>query len=92
MIFGVLENFCLVLSLVVLVWGFKRLIKLVHSVNDLIANKTMIIWHIIVYFFIIISNTAEILLVRTLKIYEVSTYCALAINLACTIILALIVN
>jgi len=55
MIVGELDNVCLILSCVVLVWGFKKLISLVQSDQHLV-NKGMIIWHIIAYFFIVIAQ------------------------------------
>lgn len=55
LIVGELDNVCLILSCVVLVWGFKKLISLVQSDQHLV-NKGMIIWHIIAYFFIVIAQ------------------------------------
>jgi hypothetical protein len=47
-----LTAFCLILSCVILVWGFKKLASVMHSDQHLV-NKLMIIWHIIAYFFIV---------------------------------------
>jgi hypothetical protein len=90
-IVGIAENGCLVISCVILVWGFKRLIKAVKSTDHLV-NKTMIIWHIVAYFFIVIANILVFLVLKTSEQFEITTICGLVINLACTIILALIVN
>ena len=66
-IVGLSENGCLAISCVFLVWGFQRLIKTVQSVNDHIVNTSMIVWHIVAYFFIVIANTAQFFLLKTLK-------------------------
>ena len=55
-IVGLLENACLAFSCAILVWGFQRLIKSVQSGNDHLVNKSMIGWHIISYFFILIAK------------------------------------
>jgi hypothetical protein len=81
---------CLISSCVILVLGFKKLITVIQS-NDHLVNKAMIIWHITAYIFIVISKFCRFFL-ATLKKYSISTYCVLAINLACTVILAVIVN
>jgi hypothetical protein len=86
------ENLCLAISCVILVWGFQRLIKIVHSINDHVVKKGIIIWHIVAYFFIVIANIVQIFTSNTFEQYEISSYCVLVVNLACTIILALIVN
>lgn len=85
------ENICLVFSCVILVWGFKKLISLVRSDQHLV-NKGMIIWHIIAYFFIVIATFCSGFFNKTPKQYEISECCLAAINLACNVILALIVN
>jgi hypothetical protein len=92
LIFGYLDNLTLAVSCFVLVWGFQRLIKIVQHANDHLVKKCMIIWHIIAYFFIMIVNIAEFFTLNSYKQYEIATYCDLAVNLACSVILALIVN
>ena len=52
----------------------------------------MIIWHIVAYLFIVAANILVFLELENPVQYEITTICGLAINLACTIILALIVN
>ena len=63
-----------------------------QSTNDHVVKKSVIIWHIAAYFFVIIANILSIFLTATPKMYEISTICSLVINLAATIILAFIVN
>ena len=92
LICGYLDNLPLAVSCFFLVWGFQRLIKIVQHANDHLVNKGMIIWHIIAYFFIMIVNIAEFFTLGSLKQFEIATYCYLAVNLACSVILALIVN
>ncbi len=50
------------MSCAILVWGFKRLISTVHSVNNQVVNKVIIMWHIIAYFFFVVANIAQIIL------------------------------
>jgi hypothetical protein len=52
----------------------------------------MIFWHIFAYLFILTANTAQFFTLGSLYDYEVSTFFCQAINLACNVILALIVN
>ena len=58
---------------------------------DHLVNSLMFILHIVAYSFILIASIIENFTIKTLHTYEVSTYCDLVINLACTEILALIV-
>ena len=51
-------NLCLVLSCVILVLGFKKLISVVTSDQHLI-NKQMIIWHMIAYILIVFAFFVE---------------------------------
>ena len=80
------------MSCAILVWGFKRLISVVHSVNNQVANKVIIMWHIVAYFFVLTANIVQNFMLNGLLWYEVSTCCQLAINLICSVILALIMN
>jgi hypothetical protein len=57
-----------------------------------IVNKAIIFWHIIAYFFIVTAIFVQGFFLNTPNKYEISTCCVLAINLPCTVILALIVN
>ena len=65
-IVGLPENACLAFSCAILVLGFQRLIKIVQSSNDHLVNKSMIGWHIIAYFFILIANIVENFIMRNL--------------------------
>ena len=69
--------------------GFHRLIKFIKSVDHLV-NSSMVILHITAYSFILIASI-ENFTIKTLHTYEESTS-DLVINLACTVILAIIVN
>jgi len=55
-IVGMSENLCLVLSCIILVWGLKRIVRIVESTNDHVVKKSVIFWHIVAYFFIVIVN------------------------------------
>ena len=86
------ENISLAISCFILTWGFKRLIKIM-STDDVLVDKAFIFWHIIAYFFIVIANVVQAFLYFKYPItYEISSYCLLVINLACSTILAAIVN
>ena len=85
------QNGCLVLSCVILVLGFKKLASVMQSDKNLV-NKGMIIWHIIAYFFNVTAIFVEGFFLANPKQYEITTCCILVTNLACTVILALIVN
>ena len=64
-----------------------------QSFNDHFVNKGIIVWHITAYFFIMIANFSQSFVAfKGAELYEITTYCYLAINLMCNIILALIVN
>ena len=52
----------------------------------------MIMWHIIAYFLIVTADIADIFFWKNWKTYAIASYCLLLINLACNIILALIIN
>ena len=47
------DNLSLVISCIILIWGFMRLIKVV---TDVFVDKTIIVWHIIAYFFVVVAN------------------------------------
>ena len=87
-----LENVSLTLLLFVLVWGFKKLIKTVHSANEHLVNKAMIFWHIVAYLFTLTANIVQNFTLHTVYLFELATCSLLAINLVCSVILALIVN
>jgi len=50
------ENLSLLLSFFILIWGFKRLTRIVQSTNDHVVKKSVLIWHIAAYFFVIFAN------------------------------------
>jgi hypothetical protein len=58
LIVGESGNLCLVLSCVILVLGFKKLISVVTSDQHLV-DKQMIIWHIIAYILIVFAFFVE---------------------------------
>jgi hypothetical protein len=93
-IVGLSENISLVISCCILVWGFKRLIKVMKLTTvDTLVDKTIITWHIIAYFFVVVANLVQYFVYfKYPKFYAISTYCLLAINLVCSTILAVIVN
>lgn len=86
------ENLPLVLSCVILVLGFKRVFRIVASPTDHIVNRQIIVLHIIAYFFIVTANIAVNFFYYSWKSYAIATYCLLAVNLICNLILAQIVN
>jgi hypothetical protein len=56
-IVGLSENISLVISCCILVWGFKRLIKVMKLTTvDALVDKAIITWHIIAYFFVVVAN------------------------------------
>ena len=88
------ESLPFLFSCFILVWGFKRLIRNMQSTKkDFLVDKAIIIWHIIAYFFVVIATLIqEYVYFKYPKSYEISTYCLLVIVLACSTILAVIVN
>ncbi len=60
------------------------------------ANKVMILMHIVAYLFIIVANVVQIVyftLARSrLRGFEISTICFLIVNSACSLIFGLLVN
>jgi len=85
---------CLAFSCGILIWGFQKLVKSVEYAKDHIVKKTMIGWHILAYLLIIVADiVADVFINRKSFLqYEVIIYFVLVINLACMIILALIIN
>ena len=63
-----------------------------QSTNDHVVKKSVLIWHIAAYFFVIIANILSVFFDTKHKMYEKTMICSLVINLAATIILAFIVN
>jgi hypothetical protein len=91
-ILGLSENLCLAFSCAILVWGFQRLIKILQSGNDHLVKKSMISWHIVAYFLILIANIVENFTLKNYYQYEVSVCFNLAIGFVCSFILAIIAN
>jgi hypothetical protein len=48
----------LVMSCIILVWGFKRVFRILASPTDHVVNRRMILWHIIAYFLIVAADIA----------------------------------
>jgi hypothetical protein len=53
--FAIMQSL-IAISFVVLIWGIIRMVRLVGSLNDIIANKVTITIHILSYLFIIVTN------------------------------------
>jgi hypothetical protein len=89
-----IEQLSLVASCIVLVWAICRLVRLAKSLSEKMANKVMIIMHIVAYLSIIISNANSYVTFSksTLRAYEISTICNLAVYSVCTVIFGVIVN
>jgi len=49
----------LILSCAVLAWALRRLKRLVESDSDLIAKKSMMMWHLMAYLLVIITNIIQ---------------------------------
>ncbi len=83
----------LVASCIVLVWAICRLVRLAKSLSDKMVNKVMIIMHIVAYLAIIIVNVLAYATYNdSLRKYEISTICNLAVYSVCTVIFGVIVN
>ena len=93
---SIIENFSLVISLAVLVWGLLKLIKEMQHVRQVTVNTKLIFLHILAYLFIIVADITQIVLGlykdQTYVEYEYVTIGLLVINSICSFILALIVN
>jgi hypothetical protein len=90
-----IEQLSLVASCIVLVWAICRLVRLAKSLSEKMVNKVMIMMHIVAYLFIIISNVLSSVASSrkaSLRAYEISTMCNLAVYSVCTVIFGLIVN
>ena len=69
------------------------MVRLVGSINNMIANKVTIIMHIVAYLAIIIVNaTAYTLQFYDPRAAEISIICAFVVYFVCTLIFGLIVN
>jgi hypothetical protein len=53
----VFSNLSLVLSLLVIVWGFYKINSILTLQKDFVANKQAITMHIVAYVFVIITDT-----------------------------------
>jgi len=90
-IFSTFSNIPLFVSFFFLVWGFIRIIRIVGS-DEHLVNVPMVITHMVAYSFILVASIVENFTITDLHSYEISTYCNLVINLACSSVLALIVH
>ena len=80
-------------SCIVLVWSICRMVKLVGSINNMMANKVTIMMHIVAYLFIIIVKALQfVLYYGSWRAYEISSICAFVVFFVCTLIFCLIVN
>ncbi len=88
------EQFLLVLSCIVLIWGIARLARILKDLSNLLANKVMIVMHIVAYLFIIAVNIVQAAAVYKggLRAFEITTISSLAVYFVCTLIFGLIVN
>jgi len=55
----VVSQLSLILSCAVLAWALRRLKRLVESDSDLIAKKSMMMWHLMAYLLVIITNIIQ---------------------------------
>jgi len=94
LILDVSDPFLLALSCGVLIWGFHKMVKAVDA-KDHIVNKSLIGWHILAYLLIIIALIAERFTLTKTDVgiveYKATILVVLVINLASSIILALII-
>ena len=81
----------MILSSVILVWGYKKLAAVMQSDQHLF-DLVMIIWQIIAYFFIVIENIIGAFFKGILKMYQKTSCCQLTFNMTCIFILTLIVS
>ena len=77
-----------------MVWAICRVVRLAKSLSEKMVNKVMIIMHIVAYLVIIISNAQSFATYSkdTLRAYEISVMCNLAVYSVCTVIFGLILN
>ncbi len=88
-----IDQLSLVLSCIVLVWAICRLVRLAKSLSEKMVKKVMIIMHTVAYLAIIIVNVLSYLTYNdSLRAYEISVICTLAVYSVCTVIFGLIVN
>ena len=60
----------------VLIWGICRMVRLVGSIKNMMANKVTIIMHIAAYLLIIVSNATQTFLYnKSARAYEIATVC-----------------
>ena len=86
----------LAISCFILSWGFKKMISVMDSkTKDLAIDKALVTWHIIAFILVLIGVFLQSIFLIQIKYphqYAISTYCLQATNLACSTILAVIVN
>jgi hypothetical protein len=87
------EQILLVLSCIVLILGIARLARILKDLSNMLANKDMIVMHIVAYLFIIAVNIVQTAYYRGgLRAYEITTISSLVVYFVCTLIFGLIVN
>jgi hypothetical protein len=88
------EQILLVLSCIVLIWGIARLARILKDLSNLLANKVMILMHIVAYLFIIAVNIVQTAAYYKggLRAFEITTICLFVVYFVCTLIFGLIVN
>lgn len=90
------EQLSLILSCIVLAWALRRLVRLVQFDSDLLANKGVIMWHLLVYLLVIVVNIVQTCCVAYddsgYVADEVSTIAVLVVLCLCYLIFAWIIN
>ncbi len=77
----------------VLIWGICRMMRLVGSLNTMLANKVTIIMHIVAFMVIIFTNALQNMsYFGNSSIYEIATICNMVVYFFCTLIFGLILN
>jgi hypothetical protein len=71
LIVSALENVSVTISCAILVWGFKRLIKIAQFAKDDIVNKVLLFWNSVAYFSIFIAHIVKIFITDSNLYYEV---------------------
>ena len=73
--------------------GIARMARIVRDSSNLLANKVMIVMHIVAYLFIIAVNIVQAAFYKGgLRMFEITTICCLVVYFVCTLIFGLIVN
>ena len=88
------EKVSLALSCIVLICGIARLARTLWDFSNFLANKVMIVMHIVAYLFIILVNIVQTAAFYKFgsRAFEITTYCDFVVYFVCTLIFGLIVN